>query len=151
MRTSLRPAFVGLSLLGATLMLAGCHPGPLVVMDDVTGGEHPMAEFSKVRFQVRLVPGAPGATPTSHNPIDVYCTTVSGTATNGVDYVAMTDKHCGTIPAGAQSVFFNVKVVDDLIYEPVETFTVQLRVVGASVKDGSAIGYIGSNDAPPPA
>ncbi len=146
----LRTAGVGLLLLGGTLTMTGCHPPPRAVIDDVTGGEHPMQEFSKVRFQVRLVPGAAGASPTAHNAVEVYCTTTGGTATAGVDYVSLTGGRCATIATGAQGAFFNVRVIDDLFYEEVETFTVTLRVVGVGVQDGTAVGSIGSNDAPPP-
>jgi Calx-beta domain len=140
----------GLALLVGTLTLAGCHPAPLVVIDDVTGGEHPMAEFSKVRFQVRLVPGAPGASNTSHNSVEVYCTTVGGTATAGADFVSLTGGRCATIAPGQQGAFFNVKVVDDNFYEAVEKFSVTLRIVGAGVQRGTATGTITNNDAPPP-
>jgi hypothetical protein len=104
--------------------------------------------MSKVRFQVRLVPGAPGASPTSHNDVEVYCTTVGGTATAGVDYVSLTGGRCATIAAGQQGAFFNVKVIDDLFYEEVEKFTVQLRIVGTGVQRGTAVGTITNNDAP---
>jgi hypothetical protein len=144
----LRTVGVGLVIACGTLSLAGCHPAPKVVIDDVTGMEHPMLERSKVRFQVRLVPGAPGASPTSHNAVDVYCTTVGGTATPGADYVSLTGGKCATIAAGQQSAFFDVKVVNDPNFEDPETFTVNLRVVGTGVQDGSAVGTINSDDAP---
>jgi hypothetical protein len=141
---------LGFVVLVGTLTLAGCHPAPLVVIDDVTGGEHPMAEFSKVRFQVRLVPGAAGAPTTSHNTVEVYCTTTGGTATAGADYVSLTGGRCATIAAGQQGAFFNVNVVDDNFYEEVEKFTVKLRIVGTGVQRGTATGTITNNDAPSP-
>src|SRR4051794_40344551 len=100
MRIPLRNAGACLVLVGATAGLAGCHAAPLVVIDDVTGEEHPMADLSRVHFQVRLVPGAAGASPTAHGAVDVYCTTTGGTATPGADYVSLTGGRCGTIAAG---------------------------------------------------
>jgi hypothetical protein len=144
----LRSVSVGLVLIGAALVLSGCHPAPLVVIDDVTGMEHPMAERSIVRFQVRLVPGAAGASPTAHNDVEVYCTTKGGTATPGADYISLTGGRCATIPAGAQTAFFNVNVVNDPNHEDPEKFTVTLRIVGTGVQDGTAVGTINSDDAP---
>jgi hypothetical protein len=144
----LRSAGVGFVLAVAAFSLAGCQPAPLVVIDDVTGMEHPMAERSIVRFQVRLVPGAAGASPNARNDVEVYCTTVGGTATPGADYISLTGGRCATIPKGAQSAFFNVNVVNDPNHEDPEKFTVNLRIVGTGVKDGSAVGTINSDDAP---
>jgi hypothetical protein len=76
--------------------------------------------------------------------------TADGTALAGSDYTATS----GTITfaAGETSHTVTVPVIDDTVFENPEAFTVQLGSTtgGVAVSDGSGIGNIIDNDAPPP-
>jgi hypothetical protein len=91
-------------------------------------------------FTVRL--SAAKSTPVTYN-----IATANGTATAGSDYVAssLTGQ---SIPAGATSKVFRVKINGDRIAEANETFFVNVsNVVGATVGDGQAVGTITNDDA----
>ncbi|MGI8808137.1 MAG: beta strand repeat-containing protein [Acidimicrobiales bacterium] len=72
--------------------------------------------------------------------------TVSGTATAGVDYVAVAPTTV-TFAAGQSSMPVSVTVNGDTVVEANETFTVRLgSVVGATIADGSGLGRITNDD-----
>ena len=80
--------------------------------------------------------------------IDVTLETRAGTAVANADFVPKSQLL--TIPAGASSVEFGVLILDDRLDEPDET--VNVEIVSASsgtVNDGSAVGTIVDDDAPP--
>ena len=80
--------------------------------------------------------------------IDVTLETRAGTAVANADFVPKSQLL--TIPAGAASVEFGVLILDDRVDEPDET--VNVEIVSASsgtVNDGSAVGTIVDDDAPP--
>ncbi|CAN5501832.1 hypothetical protein BH18ACT1_BH18ACT1_06400 [soil metagenome] len=138
MQTRVRAVGASLALAVVTLLLAGCHPTPVVVIDDVVGIEDQTAHF-----QVRLEAVGPGV-PQTHVRIELYCTTSPGTA--GVaDYSGMSGQRCGTILPGTVSTYIDIPLLLDDIDEDRETFSLTLRVVGAGVKRGSAIGAITKN------
>ena len=74
--------------------------------------------------------------------VTVRYTTTQGTATAGVDYVQVTNALV-TIPAGETSGFADVSIIEDLIVEPDETFTVTLIAPGnATLGVSTATGTI---------
>lgn len=73
--------------------------------------------------------------------------TANGSATAGSDYVA-SSLSGQSIPAGATSKVFRVKINGDRVAEANETFFVNVsNVVGATITDGQAIGTIVNDDA----
>lgn len=75
--------------------------------------------------------------------------TQDDTALAGSDYVAnsLTSQ---TIPEGSQTYTFDVTVNGDTIFEPNETFFVNVtNVTGATLSDGQAVGTITNDDAQP--
>ncbi len=87
------------------------------------------------------------ASATSTSPITVTYTTSNGTALSGTDYTTTTAT--ATIPAGQTCVNVTVPIVDDLINEPNETFTVILSTpTGATINDGTGVVTILDNDNP---
>ena len=74
--------------------------------------------------------------------------TSNGTATAGVDYVAM-NAATQTILAGQTSVLVPVGILGDTLVDPNETFNLAVaNVTGATVADGSAVVTIFDEDAP---
>lgn len=85
---------------------------------------------------------------TSFQNISVNYATANGTATAGSDYTATSGT--ATIPAGFTSQTFNVSITGDNVFEPDETFLVNLTSpVNATISDNQAIGTI-LNDDPDP-
>ena len=76
--------------------------------------------------------------------------TLTGTATNGVDYNPLPASQ--TIPVGASSVTFTVKTIDDTLVEPTETIIASLGTSSSyaiSPEAGSATVEIRDNDGTP--
>ncbi|RFM31935.1 Calx-beta domain-containing protein, partial [Chitinophaga silvisoli] len=78
--------------------------------------------------------------------------TISGTATAGTDYTALTGSV--TIPAGKNSAVIAVNVIDDLVYEGNENITITLNgasgaTLGSLSASGTASLTIADNDLPP--
>ena len=83
----------------------------------------------------------------SDTPVTVNYTTNPGTATEGVDYLDAT----GTVTflAGDVSEVIAVTVNGDVIFEPNETFTVDLSTpAGAAIADHQGLGTITNDDGP---
>jgi fibro-slime domain-containing protein/uncharacterized repeat protein (TIGR01451 family) len=81
-------------------------------------------------------------------PVTVGYSVAAGSATAGADFTAVADTL--TIPAGQLQGTIAVPVLDDTLDEPDETFTLTLAdPVGALIADGSAVGTIVDDDAPP--
>jgi hypothetical protein len=81
-------------------------------------------------------------------PATVHWSTLAGTATAGTDFVAAS----GTVSLSkaARSVVVTVQVNGDVIDEANETFTVRLSAPsGATISNGTGVGTILDNDAPP--
>ncbi|HEX8844854.1 MAG TPA: Calx-beta domain-containing protein [Pyrinomonadaceae bacterium] len=75
--------------------------------------------------------------------------TADDTALAGSDYVARS-LTAQTIPEGSQTFTFDVTVNGDTIFEPNETFFVNVTsVTGATVTDGQGVGTITNDDAQP--
>jgi subtilisin family serine protease len=73
-------------------------------------------------------------------------TTGAGTATAGVDYVALSATGL-TVPAGQTAKTFAVTLKGDTTVEPNETYVVSITgVSGANIGDGSALGTISNDD-----
>ncbi|MBN1155718.1 PKD domain-containing protein [candidate division KSB1 bacterium] len=84
----------------------------------------------------------------SSQPIAVFYQTVDGTAGAPGDYTSTSATL--TIPPGHTSATINVPIIDDLLDEPNETFTVDLSSpVNATISDGSGQATIQDNDDPP--
>jgi hypothetical protein len=80
--------------------------------------------------------------------VTVIYATANGSALDPADYTATG----GTlvIPAGTLSATVSVNITRDSLYEPTETFTVNLaNPVNANIVDGSATGAILDDDVPP--
>ncbi|NBW27751.1 MAG: hypothetical protein EBR38_04185 [Flavobacteriaceae bacterium] len=81
----------------------------------------------------------------SSQNITVNFSTSNNTATNGSDYTTIT----GTLTflAGQTSASFSIQIIDDLTFEPTETFNITLsNSINASILDGSGIVTILDND-----
>ena len=84
----------------------------------------------------------------SETPVSVRWKTADDTAKSGDDYT----KSSGTltIPAGEESGTIRVRLLDDRIYEPNETFTIRFsRPEGAALPDDQAVGTIVEDDPEP--
>jgi len=80
--------------------------------------------------------------------VTVAYTTSNDLALAGEDYLPATGQV--VIPAGSTSATLAVTVLDDLTFEPRETFAVRLsNPVGAKIADGVGFGIIDDNDRPP--
>lgn len=73
--------------------------------------------------------------------------TTSSTATSGADFNSVSRSE--TIPAGQNSFNISVPTVNDLIFEPSETFTVTISSAQATIGTASATGTITDNDSMP--
>ena len=86
-------------------------------------------------------------TPAAGVPITLTVGTASGSATAGADYVAISAGSV-TIPAGASSFGIEVTILNDLVVEAAETFTIAIRDPSSgTVVTGQALGTILDNDA----
>ncbi|MFA5911139.1 MAG: Calx-beta domain-containing protein [Vicinamibacterales bacterium] len=84
----------------------------------------------------------------SSQPVSVAYATANGTASAGSDYTAAAGTV--TLSAGTTSVVLNVTVTGDTVYEPGETFVVNLSApANATLGDAQATGTI-TNDDPQP-
>lgn len=85
-------------------------------------------------------------TPPAGAPITLTVNTANGSATAGADYVAITAGSV-TIPAGTGNAGVEVTILNDLIVEPSQTFTVTISNPSAgAVVTTQALGTITDND-----
>jgi len=83
----------------------------------------------------------------STQDVVVKYTTASDLAVEGADYNRTSGQV--TIRAGSASATFSVTVIDDVVFEPRETFAVKLHdAVNAVIGRGTAFGSINDNDKP---
>ncbi|MGQ0618861.1 MAG: Calx-beta domain-containing protein [Panacagrimonas sp.] len=118
------------------------EPGaaPSISVTDVAGAEGNEGATT-FRFMVRLSAAASG-------PVSVRYQTADGSAVAGSDYNALG----GTVNfvAGETTKVVSIAVRGDRTVEPDETFLLNLsNPVGATIADGSGIGTISNDDAPP--
>lgn len=84
--------------------------------------------------------------PVAGAPISLTVNTANGSATAGADYIAIT-AGSATIPAGASSAGIEVTILNDVVVEPSQTFTVTISNPSAgSVVTAQALGTITDND-----
>ena len=84
------------------------------------------------------------------NPVTFDISTSNGSASSSTDY-GQVSQVGRFIDAGRTYLTFTVQIVPDALFEPDETFTVNItNVVGAALVDGVAVGTI-ANDDPAPA
>ena len=82
-------------------------------------------------------------------PITMVVNTADDTAIAGSDYTAVGGQQV-VIPAGSQQVTTTISIVDDLLYEMTETFTVTLSgIVSATLSDPTAVVTILDNEGLP--
>ena len=83
--------------------------------------------------------------PRARLPLTVNYATADGTAVAGSDYTATSGTL--TFAPGVTSETIRVPILDDTVYEPNETFTVNLsNPVGATITDGQGVATIQDND-----
>ncbi|MGI9595764.1 MAG: Calx-beta domain-containing protein, partial [Acidimicrobiales bacterium] len=88
---------------------------------------------------------------TSVDPVTVQLSTTDATASAGSDYVAQGSTTV-TIPAGSLTTTAPISIIGDDLYEPTETFTVDLSSpTNATIGDGSATVTILDDEPAPPA
>lgn len=86
-------------------------------------------------------------TPASAAAITLTVTTANGTATAGADYTAIAGTTV-TIPAGATNFELNATVLNDLVVESDETFTITIsNATSGTIVTSQALGTIADNDA----
>jgi hypothetical protein len=115
---------------------------PVLSINDVTQNEG-NAGTTIFTFTVSL------SAPAKAGGVTFDIATEDATASAGSDYVArsLTSQ---TIPAGSSTYTFDVTVNGDTIFEPTETFNVNVaNVTGATVGDALGIGTITNDDAQP--
>ncbi|MDX6694929.1 MAG: hypothetical protein QOF02_2532 [Blastocatellia bacterium] len=115
----------------------------------------PVVAFAFIVSDVSIAEGAVGQrqavftvslTNQKSTATSVHAQTADGTATAGVDYVALPDTLV-TIPANTSSTTVTVLVNGDTIFEGNEDFFVNLSTAtGASILDSSAIGIIADDE-----
>ncbi|MBY0324701.1 MAG: cellulase family glycosylhydrolase [Reyranella sp.] len=114
---------------------------PTLTINDasITEGDSGTSQLS---FTVKLSQATSG-------PVTVNYSTANASATAGSDYTAVTGTV--TFAAGETTKTIVVPITGDTTVESNETFTVSLAAAsGATIADGSAVGTIVNNDAPPP-
>ncbi|MGH1492835.1 MAG: Calx-beta domain-containing protein, partial [Acidimicrobiales bacterium] len=116
-------------------------PDPLVSVADVSVTETDTTSSVGVTVSLNQA---------SLNEVTVQLTTADGTATATNDYINAGPVTV-TIPAGNLTASVPIGIVGDLVFEPTETFTVNLsNPVSALVGTGTATVTIVDNDPPPP-
>jgi Calx-beta domain/FG-GAP-like repeat len=116
-------------------------PTPVVTINDIAVAEGTQTEFSAI-FTVSL-------NAASEKPISVQYALESGTASSNIDYSNVSG--IVQFPAGTISRTISVPIFRDNIFEPDETFFVNLsNATNVTVGDGQGQGTI-SNDDPQPA
>ncbi|MEX2557304.1 MAG: Calx-beta domain-containing protein [Actinomycetota bacterium] len=132
----------GLKIEGCDSMTVINGPEPLLSIDDVSVVEG-SSGTTAATFTVSLSPSSGGT-------VSVSYATADGTATAPGDY--QTTYGQVTFDPGQTSNQVTVLVNGDTTPEPDETFTVQLSgASGAAIADGSGVGAILTDDAPPSA
>lgn len=118
--------------------------GDGTVLPTVSIGDRKRLESTaKGQLSFTLTLSGPSAT-----PVTVGYTTVDGTATAPSDYEAKSGTV--TFAPGALTARVRVRIVNDAVAEPDETFTVVLSTpVGATIADGTAVGTIRNDDGTP--
>lgn len=124
--------------------ITGSTPG--VIVGDATArergvnGNSPEGEGT-IDFTITL--SAP-----SSQPVTVRVSTNSGTATEGVDFIAV-DNLDVVFPAGTVSRTVTVPTIEDPGDEPDESFTLDVdNATNATIADGQGVGTIVDDDAP---
>ena len=105
---------------------------PTVSVSDAAASE----DYSSIRFNVSL-------SHPSREPVTVWYETSDGTATSGTDFSATS--HRLTLPANSWNRWYtaDVRLVDDHLAEPDETFTLTLtKATNATLGDATATGTI---------
>jgi hypothetical protein len=137
----LNPAFSAIKASDFEVIQLGYDPsaiGQLSVSDaEVTEGN---AGTKNLAFLVSL--SMPHAVPVTFNVVSG-----SGTATAGVDYVALAQNGV-SIPAGQQTKIVNVVVNGDTTIEPNETLNIAISNATAPIDDPNGFGVIINDDAP---
>lgn len=122
----------------AAVALAPLASAQIIAIDNATVTEGD-AGSQTLSFPVTITPAAAV-------PITLTVGTANGSATAGADYVAISAGSV-TIPAGAGSFGIEVTILNDLVVEASETFTVAISNPSAgSVVTGQALGTITDND-----
>jgi hypothetical protein len=110
---------------------------PMISISDETENEN----VGTMSFTVTM-------TTISALPVSIDYQTNNNSAETPTDYTETSGTL--TIPAGSTTGMINVPIVDDIFYENIETFTVDLsKPVNATIEDGQGIGSINDNDTPP--
>jgi hypothetical protein len=113
---------------------------PSLSVSDATGVDQACGS-TPATFTVTL-------SPASGQAVAVVFATVPGTATANVDYAATSGTL--TFAAGSTAATVVVPVVDDLLSEPDETFTLHLsNAVNATIADADGVGTIDDQDGTP--
>lgn len=114
---------------------------PTLSIDDVSAAEG-NAGSTAFTFTASLSQPAPAG------GVSFTAATANNSATAGTDYTAASSAL--TIPAGSSTATFTVQVTGDIVFEPNETFFVNVSgVTGATVADGQGLGVIVNDDATP--
>jgi len=134
-------ATLGVSQGVGTILDNDAPPPPALSINDVTVTEGNTGSVGAV-FTVSL----PAA---STQTVTVQYATANGTATAGSDYTAASGTL--TFTAGQLTQTITVAVLGDTVFEPNETFMVNLtNPTNATIADGQGVGTITNDDAPPP-
>ena len=125
-----------LMCLGATLAAGDVQAQDMSINDVSTG------ESGQFLFIVTL------SHPAGPSGVTFSIATADGTASSLSDYDAQ--NRIITIASGESYIFFLVSVNDDMMFEPEETFFVNIAgVINANLIDGQGVGRIGNDDALP--
>ncbi len=134
------PRQAGIFVLGTPVTITQGGPSPLVINDVALAEGN--AGTTAFTFTVQLL------TPAPVGGITFDIATADGTATAGSDYVAKTLTG-QTIPASASTYSFTVLVNGDTVFEPHETFFVNVtNLVNAAAFDAQGQGTISNDDLP---
>ncbi|MFM7131325.1 MAG: Calx-beta domain-containing protein, partial [bacterium] len=113
-------------------------PMPVVSIDSVMVTDPDTGATANATFTVKL-------SAASGLPTTVQVDTVDGSAKAGSDYVAASEMI--TLPAGTVSKTFVVKIVGNRLYEPTESFNVQLSAAtNVTINTATGTGTINDND-----
>ena len=118
------------NVFGNNIPFEGCSISQVTIVADQNGREPNGSSTQDGLFRIDL---------DRVSPVDTVITySVSGSATSGTDYVALTETI--TIPAGETTAYITVLVLDDDIAETTETVQVTLEIV-----TGDSAMVLGSN------
>lgn len=141
LKTPIRRLFTCLAVT-ASLVAVNAHAAalPTLAVNDVSASEGESGATDFI-FTVSLG-GFAGAEGVS---FDLF--TADGTATSGIDFLGLASSRY-TISAGASQLQFRIGILGDTLFEPNESFFVNIaNVTGAVVVDGQGLGIIFNDDA----